>query len=127
MTTSNSMPTRLRPVRALILCRARFIDRCDGHRCRVIADDAALLPHPARHAGVKVAPEEVETLPTFPEVDHAGLGRVQAQTEPTQDGGRPLLGLLSLFPGLAQHHKVVCVADDFSDTVFSQARSKACR
>lgn len=81
---------------------------------QVVADDAPLLPLPTRHAGVKVATEEVEALFALPEVDHSGLVRVQAQTKLTQDGGRPPLGRLGLCLGLAQHHEVVRVADNFS-------------
>ena len=64
---------------------------------------------------MKMATEEVKALLAFPEVDHSGLVRVQAQTELGHDGGRSGLGLLGLFPGRAQHHEVVRIADDFSD------------
>jgi len=50
----------------------------------VVADNALLLPQPAGHAGVKMAPEEVKALPALPEVDHAGLSRVQAQAKLAQ-------------------------------------------
>ena len=48
---------------------------------QVVANDALLLPQPTRHAGMKMAPEEVEALLALPEVDHSGLVRVQAQPE----------------------------------------------
>jgi len=44
---------------------------------------------------------------------------MKAQTELTQDRGRPLLSLLGLFPGLAQHDEVVRVADDFPDATLN--------
>ena len=61
---------------------------------------------------MKVAPEEVEALSSLPEVDHTGLVRVEAETEVTEDGGRPPLGLLGLLPGHTEHHVVVGVADE---------------
>jgi hypothetical protein len=65
----------------------------------VVADDPLLLPELAGHAGMKVAPEEVEALLAFPEVDHSGLFRMKAQTEVAQDGGRPPSGCFGLFLG----------------------------
>ena len=73
---------------------------------QVVADDVPLLPHLARHASVKMTPEKVEALLAFPEVDHTGLVRVQGKTELSQDSGRPLIGLLGLLPGRAQHDEV---------------------
>ena len=70
-------------------------------------------------AGMEVETEEVKALPAFPEVDHSGLVRMEAQTEVAQDGGYPPVGLLSLLSGRAQHHEVVRIADDFADTMFS--------
>ncbi len=66
-----------------------------------------------------MATEEVEALPAFPEVDHCGLVRVQLQAKLTQDGSRPLLGLLGLFLGLAQHHEVVRIADQLPGATLS--------
>jgi hypothetical protein len=43
-----------------------------------------------------VAPEEVKTLSSLPEVDHTGLVRMELESEVTQDGGRPPLSLLGL-------------------------------
>ena len=52
---------------------------------QVVADDAPLLPLLAGHAGMKMAPEEVEALFALPEVDHSGLVRMEGQTEVTED------------------------------------------
>jgi len=81
---------------------------------QVEADNPPIFPLLARHAGPKVAPEEIESLFALPEVDHSGLVRVQGETEVPQEGFRSALGLLGLLPGRAQHHEVVRIADDFS-------------
>ena len=81
------------------------------------ADNPPIFPLLAGHAGPKMAPEEVEALSPLPEVDHSGLVRMEGETEVAQDGGGPPLGFLGLFPGRAQHHEVVRIADDFSDTM----------
>jgi hypothetical protein len=46
---------------------------------------------------MEVAPEEVKALLAFSEVDHSGLIRMKAQTEVTEQGGRPPPSLFGLF------------------------------
>ncbi len=50
---------------------------------------------------MEVAAQEIEALPAFPEVDHTGLVRVQAQTEITQLRSCSPLSLLGLLLGVA--------------------------
>ena len=63
---------------------------------QVVADDAACLPQPPRHARPEVTAEEVEALPAFPEVDHPRLVRMQLQPQPAQDVPDRVQGLLGL-------------------------------
>ena len=64
---------------------------------------------------MKVAAEEVEALPAFPEVDHSGLVRMEAETELAHDRSRLRWACSACALGRAQHHEVVRVADDFSN------------
>ena len=52
---------------------------------QVVADDPLAFPQSARHAGVKVAAEEVQPFPALPEVRYFRLVRVQLQPERGED------------------------------------------
>ena len=73
---------------------------------QVVADDSPLLPELAGHAGVKVAPEEVEAFSAFPEVDQPGLVRVKLETKLTKERGCQLPRSLGLSLRAAQHDEV---------------------
>ena len=69
-----------------------------------------------------MASQEIETLSTFPAIDHTGLVRVQHQTELTKQRFSDAVGLLSLTAGRTQHHEIVRVADQFADTMLGPGR-----
>src|SRR5260221_6623502 len=56
-----------------------------GPAVQVIADDPLLLPQLSRHAGVKMAAEEVQAPPASPEGNYLRLIRVQLQPQPGED------------------------------------------
>ncbi len=56
---------------------------------------------------MEVAPEEVKASPTFPEVDHSGLARVQAETKLAHQLRCEPVGLLSFLPGPTGDNEVV--------------------
>ncbi len=66
---------------------------------------------------MKMAPEEIKPLFTFPEIDHTGLVRVQLQTELTEQGLRPAVSLFGLTTRPAQHHEVIRVTNEFTSAV----------
>jgi hypothetical protein len=87
---------------------------------QVVADDSPLLPELAGHAGVKVAPEEVEAFSAFPEVDQPGLVRVKLETKLTKERGCQLPRSLGLSLRAAQHDEVVGVSDELACAVLSK-------
>jgi hypothetical protein len=64
-----------------------------------------------------MTPQEVKPFPALPEVDHAGLVRVQDQAQPAEQRPSAPGGLLGLFPRAAQHHEVVRVTDQLPDAL----------
>ena len=118
MTASNSCPTWLRAGQGLDPGPGTLHGPLRRPAVEVVADDPLLLPELAGHAGMKMAPEEVKALLPSRRSTTRVLSGWKAETEVTQDGGRPPLGLLGLCLGRAQHHEVVRIADDFSGATF---------
>src|SRR5512142_721860 len=87
-----------------------------GPAVQVVADDPLLFPQPPGHAGVKMAAEEVQSFPAFPEVYYFRLVRVQLQPEGGKDLPHRLQGRLSLCRAPAQPHAAVGVQNQLTHT-----------
>ena len=87
-----------------------------GPAVQVVADDPPLLPQPPRHAGMKMAAEEVQPLPAFPEINHLRLIRVQLQPQRRQDLADRVQGRPGLCRAAAQHHAVIGVTHQLTQT-----------
>ena len=93
----------------------------------VVAHDVPLLPQLAGHAGMEVAPEEVEALLPLPEVDHTGLVRMEGESEVTEEAVASR-SASSASPGSGTAPRSRPHSGRASPMPRSaQARSKACR